>query len=76
MFAELAVVAFTAAAFGVIDAVTAAEGVTAASVGNHVLFVFLYAVGNFLTQILVIGNLAGLIGWVLLKRRAPKPEAA
>lgn len=76
MFAELAVVAFTALAYGVIDAATSPEGLTAAAVGNHVLFVFLYAVGNFLTQVLVIGNLAGLVGWVLLKRRATKPDAA
>ena len=76
MFAELAVVAFTAVAFGVIDAVTAGEGVTVAAVGSHVLFVFLYAIGNFLTQILVIGNLAGLVGWVLLKPRDTKPDAA
>lgn len=76
MFAELAVAAFTAAAFGLIDAATAAERVSAAAVGNHVLYVFLYTIGNFLTQILAIGNLAGLIGWVLLKRRAPKPGMA
>ena len=75
MFAELAVVAFTALFYGLIDAATAAESVTAAALGQHVLYVFLYAVGNFLTQILVIGNLAGLVGWVLLKRRAPEPDA-
>jgi hypothetical protein len=79
MLAECAAVALFALLFGLSSGLgTLPQGgasgvlVTAA---NGAAFALLYAAANFMEQILVIGNAAGLAGWLIL-RRAPRSGQA
>ena len=80
MLAECAVVTVFALLHGVIAALPAlpeagAGGFLVAAAANA-SFALLYALANFMDQILVIGNAAGLVGWWLLRRgRVPGPAA-
>lgn len=75
MVAEPAIVALTALGYGLAAAIAGAQagaGGFLGELGNRAVFGFLYAIANFLTQILVIGNAAGFVGFVVLKKLAAR----
>jgi hypothetical protein len=78
MAAEPAIVALTALGYGLFAAVADAQAGAGylGALGNRTAFGFLYAVANFMTQILVIGNAAGLVGFVVLKKLAARSVPA
>jgi hypothetical protein len=74
MFAELGIVVGTAVLYGLVAPAAAADrsGSYLADAASTALFAFLWTFGSFFTQILVVGNTAGLVGFVLLKRLAAR----
>lgn len=74
MAVEPLVIGLTAAAFGAIAALSAPGG--GVNVGGSAVVTVLWAFGNFMTQILALGNAAGLIGWWLSKRFGGAPASA
>lgn len=73
MFAEVPVVVTTCALYGALTAVLApsGSGSFASDAAQAVLYALLWC-GAFFTQILVLGNAAGLVGWVVLKKLAER----
>jgi hypothetical protein len=78
MAAEPAVVALTALLYGVVAASAATSatgggaGAFAAELASRAQLALLWSFANFMTQILVIGNAAGFVGFVVLKRLAAR----
>jgi hypothetical protein len=80
MFAECALVVLTAILYAFIASARAPVGGGIgpyfADVASTALFAFLWSFGSFITQILVVGNAAGLVGWWVLKRLARRAPPA
>lgn len=79
MAVEPAVAILATVLFSVVSAWPAlADGAAAyaATIGGHVYLALLWLVANFATQILVIGNAAGFVGFLLLKRLAARVARA
>lgn len=78
MLAECAIVVFTAIVYAFVTARGGGEGAGGylANAASTALFAFLWSFGSFITQILVIGNAAGLVGWWVLKKRASRAPPA
>ena len=79
MAVEPAVAILATVLFSVVSAWPAlADGAAAyaATIGGHVYLALLWLVANFATQILVIGNAAGFVGFLLLKRLAARAARA
>jgi ABC-type sulfate transport system permease component len=79
MFAELGVVVVTAVLYAFVSSTGAmSEGFSAylGAVANNTLFGFLWAVGSFFMQILIVGNAAGFVGWWVMKRVNARKAAA
>ncbi len=82
MIVEAAVVALTSVLYALVAALPnlgAGVGAFGSAFGQASAYTLLWMFGSFFTQILVIGNAAGLIGWVVLKKlgeRAAKRQAA
>lgn len=79
MLAELGVVVLTAVLHALVSstgALAGGLGAYLAAVANNTLFGFLWAVGSFFMQILIVGNAAGFVGWWVMKRvNARRPAA-
>lgn len=81
MIAECTVVVLTAILYAFVVAARgdAPSGGYLGDVASTAAFAFLWSFGSFFTQILVVGNAAGLIGWLVIKkiseRRRPAPPA-
>jgi hypothetical protein len=80
MLSELAVVAVAALLFGAATtagalATTGAVGWLAAT-GRTTAFAFLWIVGTAMTEVLVLGNAAGFVGFIVLKKLAARRGAA
>lgn len=79
MFAELGVVVLTAVLYAFVSSTAAlSEGLGAyfGAVANNTLFGFLWALGSFFMQILIVGNAAGFVGWWVMKRVNARKAAA
>lgn len=79
MAVEPAIAILATVLFSVISAGPAlGDGATAfaATLGGHVYLGLLWLAANLMTQILVIGNAAGFIGFILLKRLAERAARA
>jgi hypothetical protein len=70
MFAELTLVIGTCLIYGLVASALAERGSGSflADAASTMLFAFLWTFGSFFTQILVVGNAAGLIGFLVLKK--------
>jgi F0F1-type ATP synthase membrane subunit c/vacuolar-type H+-ATPase subunit K len=77
MAAEPAIVALTALVYGLVGASAAGGGlrVFANELAARAQLAMLWSFANFMTQILVIGNAAGFVGFVVLKRLAQRRAA-
>lgn len=82
MVLEVAVVALTSILYALVATLPALGqgfGTFGSAFGQSSAYTLLWMFGSFFTQILVIGNAAGLIGWFILKKlddRAAKQAAA
>ena len=85
MFAELTIVVGTCILYGLFAPAlgTGGSGSYLGEAASTAVFAFLWTFGSFFTQMLVAGNTAGLVGWVVLKQLAkrgihtsPPPPAA
>jgi hypothetical protein len=79
MLAEVAVVAGTAILYAFVVSTRVLEQGVGAYLGavlNMTIFGFLWALGSFFLQVLVVGNAAGLVGWWVMKRVNAKKGAA
>jgi hypothetical protein len=79
MLAELGVVVVTAVLHAFASSTGAlADGFGAylGAVANNTLFGFLWALGSFFMQILIVGNAAGFVGWWVMKRVNARKAAA
>jgi hypothetical protein len=76
MLAELSVIVLTTLlyAFGSSLPALREAGVGAylGTLGNTAFFATMWAFGSFFLQILVVGNAAGLLGWLVLKKLAER----
>lgn len=68
MFAECMIVPLAAALYGIVVATTLSTADFFGAAVHNALASLLYVFGTFFVQLLAIGNAAGLIGWVVLKR--------
>lgn len=77
MLAEAGVVAVTSALYALVVSTRALEGGIIGYLGavaRTTVFAFLFSVGSFFLQILVVGNAAGILGfWLLRKLNARRP---
>jgi hypothetical protein len=75
MLAEVAVAVVTSVLYAVLMSAQAlasgGAGELLSSFAANATFAFLYTLGNFFVQVLVIGNAAGLVGWWILKKVRP-----
>lgn len=82
MVLEIAVIALTSILYALVATLPAlGQGVAtfAGAFGQSSAYTLLWMFGSFFTQILVIGNAAGFVGWFVLKKlddRAAKQAAA
>ncbi len=67
MLAECMIFTLAAALFGIYEGFKYGAGALLPSVLTNLL----WAYATFLVQMLVIGNLAGLVGWFVLKKKTP-----
>ena len=76
MLAELITVTLGAVLHGVGASISAVQGrgltAFAADLTAGILMNLLFVFGTFMIHILVIGNIAGLVGWYLLTKVSPK----
>jgi hypothetical protein len=79
MLAELGVVVVTAVLYAFVstgDALSEGFGAYLGAVANKTFLGFLWAVGSFFMQILIVGNAAGFAGWWVMKRVNARKAAA
>lgn len=72
MLSEIAIIALTAVVWAVIVSWPAlGDGITTflGAAGNNAFFGLLWAIASFTTHVLVLGNAAGLVGFLLLRLR-------
>jgi hypothetical protein len=81
MLAEVAILALTSVLYALVvsrGALSGGAGAYLSASANMTAFAFLWTLGSFFLQILVIGNAAGFIGWWVMKKvnaRRPAPQA-
>jgi hypothetical protein len=71
MLAEVAILALTSVLYGLLasrDALAGGAGAWLGAAANMMAFAFLYALGSFFLQVLVVGNAAGFLGWWVMKK--------
>jgi hypothetical protein len=79
MLAELAVVAVAALLFGAASTAgglaSAGAGGWLAAAGRTTAFAFLWIIATAMTEVLVLGNAAGFVGFIVLKKLAARRGA-
>jgi hypothetical protein len=70
MLAELVILVLTSVGYGAIAALL--QGAPPVAVASAAMLTMLYAFAAFLTQVLAVGNAAGLLGWLILEKALPR----
>lgn len=81
MLAEVAILALTSVLYALLvsrGALSSGAGAYLGTAANMTAFAFLWTLGSFFMQVLVIGNAAGFLGWWVMKKvnaRRAAPQA-
>jgi hypothetical protein len=79
MLAEVAILALTSILYALVvsrSALADGAGAYLGAAANMTAFAFLFTLGSFFLQVLVIGNAAGFLGWWVMKKANARRPAA